>query len=98
MYGPDTGMPYQSGAPQSIHIHNTPHYGYAPPYPAKSRFAAFLLCLFLGFLGMHRFYVGKVGTGLIWFFTGGFFGLGWFIDLLCIIFGAFRDKAGYPLD
>jgi len=66
-------------------------------YPYKSLLAAALLCLFFGYLGIHRFYVRKIGTGLIWFFTGGFFGIGWILDLLFIILGFFRDKAGYPL-
>ena len=66
-------------------------------YPYKSRLVAALLCLFFGVLGIHRFYVGKTGTGLIWFFTGGFFTIGWILDLILIILGFFKDKAGYPL-
>lgn len=67
------------------------------PYPPKSRIVALLLCFFLGVLGIHRFYVGKMGTGIIWLLTGGFFGIGALIDFLMILFGSFRDKAGYPL-
>ena len=63
----------------------------------KSRWVAFFLCLFLGWAGIHRFYVAKVGTGIIWLFTVGFFGIGWLIDLLVILFGGFRDKLGLPL-
>ncbi|MBQ3755018.1 MAG: TM2 domain-containing protein, partial [Clostridia bacterium] len=37
----------------------------------KSRLVATLLCFFLGGLGIHRFYVGKVGTGILYLFTGG---------------------------
>ena len=62
--------------------------------PLKSKLIAFLLCLFLGVLGVHRFYVGKIGTGFLWLFTGGFFGIGWIIDLIMILIGGFRDKAG----
>ena len=63
----------------------------------KSKLVALLLCIFLGEFGIHRFYVGKIGTGLIWLLTFGFFGIGWLVDIFTIIFGAFRDKWGMKL-
>lgn len=60
----------------------------------KSKWIAFFLCLFLGAVGIHRFYVGKIGTGIIWFFTVGFFGIGALVDLIVILVGGFRDKNG----
>lgn len=69
----------------------------ADDYPYKSKWIAFLLCVFLGYLGVHRFYVGKVGTGLIYLLTGGFFAVGWIIDALRILVGLFRDKYGHRL-
>ena len=63
----------------------------------KSKIVALLLCFFLGYLGVHRFYVGKVGTGIIWLFTGGLFGIGAFIDFFSILFGAFTDASGSKL-
>jgi len=50
----------------------------------KSKGIAYLLWFFFGYLGLHRFYLGKVGTGLLYLFTGGFFGIGWFIDLFIL--------------
>ena len=61
---------------------------------SKSRLIAFLLCLFLGPAGIHRFYVGKVGTGLLWLFTGGLFSVGWIFDLSQLVLGLFRKKDG----
>lgn len=76
---------------------NNNFYGAPNFYPYKNKVIALLLAIFLGFGGIHRFYVGKIGTGLLWLFTGGFFGIGWFIDIVLIALGAFRDKYGYPL-
>lgn len=50
----------------------------------KSKFLAYVLWFFLGLLGIHKFYLGKVGTGIIYLFTGGIFGIGWFIDLFTL--------------
>lgn len=50
-----------------------------------NKWVAFLLCFFLGGLGVHKFYEGKVGMGILYFFTIGLFGIGWFIDLICIL-------------
>ncbi len=52
---------------------------------------------FLGLNGLQRFYVGKIGTGLLWFFTGGLLGIGQLIDFILIIAGAFCDKQGRKL-
>ena len=63
------------------------------PASPKSRLAAALLAFFLGGLGVHRFYVGKVGTGIAIILTiGGFFGIWPLIDLIMILVGSFKDK------
>lgn len=63
----------------------------------KQKITALLLCLFLGELGVHRFYVGKVGTGILWLCTVGCFGIGWLIDLIMICCGSFTDSNGAVL-
>ena len=60
----------------------------------KSRFVALLLCWFLGTFGAHRFYVGKIGTGIFMILTLGGLGIWSLIDLVIILVGSFRDKEG----
>jgi len=63
----------------------------------KNKQTVLLLCLFLGFFGVHRFYVGKIGTGIIWLLTFGFMGFGVLSDLIEILRGNFSDKEGNKL-
>ena len=50
----------------------------------RETLVAFLLCVFLGYLGIHRFYQWKFITGIVWLLTGGLFGVGWVIDSILL--------------
>ena len=63
----------------------------------KKILPAFLLCFFLGFLGAHRFYVGKIGTAILMIVTLGGLGIWALIDWIMIMAGSFTDKAGNKL-
>lgn len=73
----------------------------------KSWVATLLLCVFLGSFGAHRFYVGKIGTGIAMFLIMlllGWLGIGllicgiWsLIDLIMICIGSFKTKEGLDL-
>ena len=57
--------------------------GYGRP---KNKWVALLLCLFLGIIGGHKFYEGRVGMGILYLFTAGLFGIGALIDLIALLF------------
>lgn len=63
----------------------------------KSRTVDALLCFFLGGLGIHRFYEGKIGTGILWLCTAGLCGIGWIVDFIMILCGKGKDKNGLPI-
>ena len=69
--------------------------------PPKNKWVAFLLCLLLGYLGAHYFYVGKIGMGILYLLTLGLVGIGWIVDIVregqCAVFmkgGALADIMG----
>jgi len=64
------------------------------PPSEKSRGVALALCIPLGVFGAHRFYVGKIGTGLLQLCTLGGLGLWYLYDLILIAAGEFRDEEG----
>lgn len=57
--------------------------GYGRP---KNKWVAIILCAFLGFLGAHKFYEGKIGMGILYLFTCGLFGVGIIIDFIALLF------------
>lgn len=70
---------------------------FTPGVSKKDRTIALILCILAGGLGAHRFYVGKIGTGILYLFTAGLFGIGWIIDIIWIAKGSFKDKFDLPL-
>lgn len=82
---------FKKGAdPQQIIINNSnsnlnaninPGYGVKP----KNKWVALVLCIFLGCFGVHKFYEGKAGMGILYLFTGGLCGIGWMIDIVLIL-------------
>lgn len=63
----------------------------------KSKLVTFLLCFFLGGFGVHRFYLGKIGTGVLWLLTHGCFGIGTLVDNINICRNKMTDKNGNNL-
>ena len=63
----------------------------------KKILPAFLLCFLFGIFGAHRFFVGKIGTGILQLITIGGLGIWMMIDLIIIITGSFTDKEGKKL-
>lgn len=58
---------------------------------------AILLCFFFGVFGVHRFYVGKIGTGILQLITLGGLGIWTLVDFIMIVVGSFKDKEGRPV-
>ena len=58
---------------------------------------ALLLSIFVGTFGVDRFYLGKVGTGILKLLTAGGFGIWWLVDVILIATGAMRDAEGREL-
>lgn len=68
------------------------------PCAFKNKTVAMVLCIFLGYLGCHYFYVGKAGMGVLYLFTMGLFGIGWIVDIIRIAGGSFKDVNGLLLN
>ena len=67
------------------------------PTSSKSFVATWLFAWLLGFFAVDRFYIGKVGTGLLKLVTFAGFGIWYLVDLIIVLSGSARDKQGLPL-
>jgi TM2 domain-containing membrane protein YozV len=65
-----------------------------PPTSTSKFYPTFFLGVFLGVFGVHRFYLRKIGTGLLQLFTFGGLGIWWLVDMIMILLGKFKDKDG----
>lgn len=59
----------------------------------KNKWISFFLCLFLGYLGIHKFYEGRILLGILYLFTCGLFGIGIVFDLVILFF---KPNPYYP--
>ena len=84
---------------ESVNTNTNVNAGFGFGGPRKSKMVALILCIlgFFGIAGIHRMYVGKVGSGVLHFFTYGICVFGTIIDLIAILSGGFRDSYGQPL-
>ena len=83
---------YQAEAAPQIVINNTNSnvnsnvMNAGPGLRMRNKWVAFCLCLFLGFIGAHKFYEGKTGMGILYLFTVGLFSIGMIVDLIALLF------------
>ncbi|MFL5654617.1 MAG: TM2 domain-containing protein [Ktedonobacteraceae bacterium] len=88
------GQPQQQYGQQQYSYPGGQYYAQSQP---KDWLTTLLLCIFLGYLGIHRFYTGHTVIGVIQLLTGGGCGIWWLIDLIMIITDSYKDSYGRPL-
>lgn len=84
----------------NMNTYNTPlaGVGYSrPSESSKSKKTALWLCILGGYFGLHYFYAGKIGMGILYMFTVGLFMIGWIIDIFRVLSGSFTDNKGLPI-
>ena len=89
VFEPNNKYKYYNGTGQQGYNNN-----YSSNLAQKSWLVTLLLCLFVGTLGVHRFYVGKIGTGILQLITFGGFGIWTLVDIILIVCKKFTDANG----
>lgn len=102
-YSSPFSSPYKNNCGCEHHQRAPYHNGYGQTpynnayYPFKEKLITLILCIFLGIFGAHRFYTGKYVTGVLYFLTGGLFGIGYIVDIVLILTNSFTDRYHRPL-
>lgn len=102
-YGqPPEGQPqWGQQPPYYVPPQQQSQWGMQQPYQQmgmqKDWLTALLLCIFVGFLGVHRFYTGHIAIGVVQLLTFGGCGIWWIVDLIMIATGTYTDSNGFPL-
>ena len=100
---PGYQQPYQQAQPGYPQPYQQPGYPqqYPPgvPYGAQQKdwLTTLLLCIFTGIFGVHRFYTGHIGIGIIQLLTAGGCGIWTLVDLIMIVTDNYKDANGLPL-
>ncbi len=82
---------------RNLPVETDPRYIAIEERSPRNRILMLTLAVFGGMWGLHRFYAGKVFTGILMFLTGGGFFIWWIIDVLMVLSGRFKDAEGRVL-
>tara|TARA_Y100001960_G_C14363696_1_gene675649 strand:- start:258 stop:557 length:300 start_codon:yes stop_codon:yes gene_type:complete len=97
MFCRDCGKEIKENAAVCIHCGVAVSRASNPLDGDKEWLVTLLLCFFLGYLGVHRFYTGHIGIGIAQLLTLGGCGIWALIDFILILTGSFVDSEGQPL-
>lgn len=88
---PGTGLSYSTKLTGGSKKRKSPVHSSCVQQTSANKLVTFLLCLFLGFLGAHKFYLGRKAMGILYLCTVGLFGIGWVVDTIRLYVSLFID-------